>query len=92
MGCEESKSSACRLLLFLLFSFLAASFSFPFLPFWLPLSCYTHLAGQEFASGLCGFAFFLFEFRLYLLKIAPELRFSNTSVAQSWETWQMNTR
>lgn len=42
-------------------SWLLASFSFPFLPSWIPLS-YINLAGQEFVSGLCGFAFFLFEF------------------------------
>lgn len=44
---------------FFFLSWLLAS-AFPSFPGY--RSALTNLAGQEFASGLCGFAFFLFEF------------------------------
>lgn len=73
MGCEESEVLVDYYCFFFL-SWLLAS-AFPSFPGY--RSALTNLAGQEFASGLCGFAFFLFEF-VYLLKIAPELRFDKS--------------
>ena len=70
MGCEESRVLVDNYCFFRFFSWLLlASFQLSFPP-WLPLS-YTNLAGQEFASGLCGFAFFLFEFVFYRLETSP---------------------